>query len=128
MRGRLGFTLGNNALLYATGGLIYGHESVSEALTFPPSTFIYPASASSTRTGGTVGAGLEYLFTPAFSAKIEGLWYDMGSLNTSFTCPAGSLTCTPGFTTGAHFDFKGAIIRAGLNYHFNLGGPIETRY
>jgi outer membrane immunogenic protein len=130
VRGRLGFTIGNNALLYGTGGLIYGHESVSQSLSFVgPPAFIYPGSASTTRTGATVGAGLEYLFTPAFSAKIEGLWYDMGSLNTTFTCPAGSLTCSPGFTTGGHFNFSGAIVRGGLNYHFNLGGaPVASRY
>jgi outer membrane immunogenic protein len=129
VRGRLGFTIGNNALLYGTGGLIYGHETVSDSLTFPTTGFVYPASTSTTRTGATVGAGLEYLFTPAFSAKIEGLWYDMGSLNSTFTCPAGSLTCTPGYTIGGHFNFSGAIVRGGLNYHFNLGGePVATRY
>lgn len=120
VRGRLGFTAGSNALLYATGGLIYGHESVSDSLVFPAVT--YASAVDSTRTGWTVGGGLEYLFTPSLSGKIEGLWYDMGSVSTAFTSP---LT---GFTEGGVFDFKGAIIRAGFNYHFNAGGPVAARY
>jgi len=120
VRGRVGFAAGSSALLYATGGLIYGHEAVSDSLVFPAVT--YASAASTTRAGWTVGGGLEYLFTPAVSGKIEGLWYDMGSLSTAFTSP---LT---GFTEGGTFNFRGAIIRAGLNYHFNLGGPVATRY
>jgi outer membrane immunogenic protein len=127
-RGRLGVLASPNALLYVTGGLIYGHETVSNVLLFP-SGFNYPAAASSTRAGGTVGGGLEYAFTPTFSGKVEGLWYDMGHLSDTFTCPAGALTCAPGYTEGAKYNFSGAIVRGGLNWHFNLGGgPVAARY
>jgi hypothetical protein len=62
---------------------------------------------------------LEYRFTPAVSAKIEGLWYDMGSttLLLASTDPRG-LGAAP---FDAHFHFQGAIVRAGLNWEFNAG-------
>jgi outer membrane immunogenic protein len=119
-RGRLGVLATPKALLYVTGGLIYGHETTSALLTFtPPPTNFFPNSASTTRAGGTVGAGLEYAFTPNFSGKVEGLWYDMGSLTSSFTCPAGSTTCTVGYTIGSTFKFRGEMVRGGLNWKFN---------
>jgi outer membrane immunogenic protein len=118
VRGRLGITpWGNNALLYVTGGLIYGGQKVSASLTTP--TAIFVASDSTTRTGGTVGLGLEYLFTPTLSGKIEGLWYDMGSRDLFLTS-----------TETTHNHLEGAIVRAGLNWHFNWGGggPVEGQY
>jgi outer membrane immunogenic protein len=126
VRGRLGITpWGDNALLYATGGLIYGEEKFSTFTSFPTGVS-YGASASDTRTGGTVGVGLEYRFSPALSGKIEGLWYDMGS--ETLIAPELSGVHT-GFTGGGTFHFEGAIVRAGLNYHFNwgVGPPVETR-
>jgi outer membrane immunogenic protein len=117
-RGRLGVLATPKALLYVTGGLIYGHESTSALLTYTPTNF-YPNSASTTRAGGTVGAGLEYAFTPNLSGKVEGLWYDMGSLTSSFICPAGATTCTAGYTIGSTFKFSGEMVRGGLNWKFN---------
>jgi outer membrane immunogenic protein len=110
-RGRVGVLATPSALLYVTGGLIYGHESVAGLVSFP--LVQYPSAASSTRAGGTAGAGFEYAFTPNFSGKVEGLWYDMGSLNTAFTSPV------TGFTEQFHFRFTGAIVRGGLNWKFN---------
>ena len=111
VRARLGITpWSDNALLYVTGGLIYGGQKVSAIYEVLPDN-VFAHSESTTRTGGTVGAGLEYRFTSAWSGKIEGLWYDMGS--TDFKLD--------GFET-VHFHFQGAIARAGLNYHFTYGG------
>jgi outer membrane immunogenic protein len=119
-RGRLGITAWDRGLLYATGGLIYGQESVSQRLTFPVAPIIYPASASSTRTGWTLGAGLEHAFTQNLSGKIEGLYYDMGSQTIAFVHPLLR------YTASATFDYRGSLVRAGLNYRF--GGPVVARY
>jgi outer membrane immunogenic protein len=124
VRGRFGYLVTPNALLYATGGMIYGDEKVSNSVVYPATGLVYPASASSTQVGWTAGAGLEYAFTGSVSAKIEGLYYDLGHLNDSFTCPAAATTCTPGYTFGANYRFTGEMVRAGLNYRFNMGGPI----
>jgi outer membrane immunogenic protein len=109
LRGRFGYTAFDRALVYATGGLIFGQESVSGLLAFP-AAIIYPASAGTTRAGWTLGGGLQFAFTQSLSGKIEGLYYDMGSQTISFT-NAGT-----GYTSSTSFNYKGAIIRAGLNW------------
>ena len=125
VRGRIGITpWSQNALLYVTGGLIYGGQKVSVTLQTPGLAPCFAvgceASASTTRTGGTVGLGLEYLFTPNLSGKIEGLWFDMGSHDLFVN----------DFET-EHTRLQGVIVRAGLNWHFNFGGnygPVAGQY
>ena len=126
-RGRFGWLASPQLLLYATGGVIYGNENLVATTAFT-STFMYPAAASSTRAGGVVGIGAEYAFTRSISAKLEGLFYDMGTVYPSFLCPAGATTCTPGFNEGGAFAERGFMVRGGLNWHFNLAGPIQARY
>jgi outer membrane immunogenic protein len=126
-RGRIGFLATPQLLAYATGGFIYGNENVVATTAFP-SGFAYPATGSSTRTGGVVGAGLEYAFTNNISAKVEGLYYDMGVLSVSFLCPAGATNCTPGYREGGAFSERGYMVRGGLNWHFNLAAPVAARY
>jgi outer membrane immunogenic protein len=110
VRGRLGVTIWDRGLLYGTGGLIYGHESVSDSQTFP--LVAYGSSATSTRTGWTGGAGFEYAFTNNLTGKVEGLWYDMGSQAINFTSPLTT------FSLGSNFNFKGSLVRGGLNWKF----------
>jgi opacity protein-like surface antigen len=117
---RLGVTSGP-ALFYVTGGLIYGHEGVSFSDAFPTAGVTYAASGGSTRAGGTVGGGVEYLFNSALSGKIEGLYYDMGSQTLAFTT---------GFTTAETYRYRGAIVRAGLDWKLGtaLGAaPVVTK-
>ena len=83
-------------------------------------------SLSNSRVGWTAGGGLEWLFAPNWSVKVEYLYYDLRTP----TFALSPLTNT--FTTGgvvyssapfAKTRFTGNIVRAGLNYHFNLWGP-----
>jgi outer membrane immunogenic protein len=111
LRGRLGFAAFDRGLIYGTGGLIYGHESVSALVAFPGGTS-YSASSGSTRTGWTLGGGLEYAFTQNVTGKIEGLYYDMGSETIAYTSP---ITL---YTANASFRYRGGIVRGGLNYKF----------
>jgi outer membrane immunogenic protein len=126
-RGRIGWLASPNLLLFVTGGAFYGHENLAASLSFPPTSVIYPSAASMTRVGGTVGAGFEYLFANSLSAKLEGLYYDMGTVTTSFTCPAPGVTCATGFGVTGTFALRGAIVRAGLNWHFNPS-PVVAKY
>ena len=109
VRGRLGIAW-NRALLYGTGGVIFGQENRSTLVVFPAVS--YPALGSTTRGGWVAGAGLEYAFTNNFTAKIEGLYYDMGSQTIGFTSPLTN------FTEGGTFNFKGSLIRVGANWKF----------
>ena len=105
----MGWTPWDRVLVYATGGLIYGHTSVSENLTF--TGIAYVASNDSTRSGWTVGGGLEYAFGSNATVRIEGLYYDMGDETISAN-PLGF------YTRSSTFNFKGGIVRAALNYKF----------
>jgi len=69
--------------------------------------------------GYTVGAGVEYLFAPNWSAKAEYQYYNFGKAN--FTAPA-ALVPFGSFTTDDH------VVKAGINYRFNWGGPVVARY
>jgi outer membrane immunogenic protein len=124
-RGRIGLLVTPQLLAYGTIGGIYAHESVSTVLTIPGavSLLTWPSNLATTRAGAVAGIGLEYAFNGNFSAKIEGLYYDLGSLEPRFQCPTAAVTCTPGFIEGGSFAWRGNMIRAGLNWHWG-GGPI----
>jgi outer membrane immunogenic protein len=119
LRGRLGWTF-VNLLIYATGGLAYGHASVS---TTTGSTiggvFCSPGgfsdctsgSASKTLAGSAWGGGLEWNLGGHWSAKAEYLYYNLGGL--SFSAPNALNPVNP-FRSSV--DFKGNIGRIGLNY------------
>ena len=128
-RARVGFLPTERLLLYATGGVIYADESATAVGMSLPGHLpaIAPASASATLAGGTFGAGLEYAFNGNLSAKVEGLYYNMGTLTAPYTCPAAATTCVPGYSENGTFVTRGTILRAGLNWHFG-GGPIYAKY
>lgn len=123
LRGRLGWTF-DNLLIYGTGGLAYGHASVSTTTgSTIAGVFCSPGgftdctsgSSSKTLTGSTWGGGLEWNLGSNWSAKAEYLYYNLGSL--SFIAPNTLNPVNPFHTS---VDFKGNIVRVGLNY--KLGG------
>jgi outer membrane immunogenic protein len=108
-RGRIGYAF-DRWLPYFTGGVAFGKVEANGSN--PAAT-----GASDTRTGWTVGGGLEYAFLGNWSAKIEYLYVDLGSFNCGTSCAVGVVS--------NDVDFKTNIIRAGLNYKFS--GPIFRR-
>jgi outer membrane immunogenic protein len=124
VRGRVGATVGS-VLLYATGGLAYGHAQLTTNLV-SALPFTFPANGSVTKVGWTVGAGLEWGFAGNWSAKVEGLYYDLGTttLATGPTVIGGPGVL--GFIRSKDYDLHGAIGRVGLNYRF--GGPVVAKY
>ncbi len=113
--GRIGYTWGP-ALLYAKGG--YAYSDHSDALTFAGVPVGYGLNGSH-RDGYTVGAGLEYMFAPSWSAKAEYQYYDFG--NTRFVTPA--VLGTYGSSRNDEH-----TVKLGVNYRFNFGGPVVARY
>ena len=71
----------------------------------------YTGSESGTRTGWTLGAGVEYAFTRNITARVEYLYYDLGD-KTYTSNGIGALQAS------AKAQFDGNIIRAGVNYKF----------
>ncbi len=99
VRGRVGYAF-DQAMIYATGGLAYINYKMTV------SGLGGTASSDTSKAGWTVGAGIEWMFAPKWSTKLEYLYLDTG--NTSAT-----LFGVP-FTGRA----KDNIVRVGMNYHF----------
>jgi outer membrane immunogenic protein len=139
VRGRLGFLITPTMLIYGDGGFAYGgvHEGVDvasnlvvsglESLGSPP---VF-GGFTNTRTGWTAGGGFEWMFAPNWSAKLEYLYYDLGTTTFNvgaLTLPLAGLNV---FTdpVQASTRWNGHIVRVGLNYHFNWGPPpIVAKY
>ena len=81
--GQVGYAF-NNVLLYVKGGAAVTDDKYN-IYTLPGALL---ASATETRWGGVVGAGLEYGFAPNWSVGVEYDHMFMGSSNINFTAPA----------------------------------------
>jgi outer membrane immunogenic protein len=113
--GRIGYTWGPG-LVYVKGGYAYSDNNETLTLAGVPTAFAFD---SNHRDGYTVGAGLEYMFAPNWSAKAEYQYYNFGS--SRFVTPV-ALVPFGSFTTDDH------TVKVGVNYRFNLGGPVVARY
>jgi outer membrane immunogenic protein len=113
--GRVGFAWGA-ALLYAKGG--YAFSDNSENLSLLGTSVAFTLD-SGHRDGYTVGAGLEYMFAPSWSAKIEYQYYNFGS--SRFVSPT-ALAPLGSFSNDDH------TVKVGLNYRINVGNLAPARY
>ena len=118
-RGRLGLTnfwwFGPNTMLYVTGGGAWAKIDSSQWTTNLPQNT--GSLQSDTRSGWTVGGGIEYALGYGWSAKGEFLYVDFGNWNT-FTGCTGVVGCPSGTFTNLNVNLKDYIWRAGLNYKF----------
>jgi outer membrane immunogenic protein len=114
-RGRLGLTnfwwFGDKTMVYVTGGGAWAKIDASEWLTTNPIATGH--QESNTRSGWTVGGGIEYALGYGWSVKSEFLYADFGTF-TTFTSPP--------FNAANIFSrdvkVKDYIWRAGMNYKF----------
>jgi outer membrane immunogenic protein len=113
--GRVGWTWGPG-LVYAKGGYAYSDNRETLTLAGAPVPF---ALDDNHRNGYTVGAGLEYMFAPNWTAKAEYQYYNFG--DSRFIAPA-FLAQFGSFHNDDH------TLKAGINYRFNFGGPAVARY
>jgi outer membrane immunogenic protein len=128
-------------LIYGTGGLAYGEVAVSgnanisaffpsiPPLPFTPTTAGF--GASKTNVGFSVGGGMEgrlsYWLPPNWTWKLEYLYLDLGSINTTTpfvlptpgAVPAGGAVSNITGTITTHTHFTDNIVRVGLNYQFH---------
>ena len=146
-RWRLGYLITPSIVIYGTAGLAYGATNMSAfAMQSASNGATYGggpvgSSISTTRIGWVAGGGFEWMFLNNWSAKAEYLYYDLGSRSV-FMGPTvgiwGGSVSIPGVSTGqifsmSHFNanshFNGDIVRAGVNYHFNLGSaPVVAKF
>jgi outer membrane immunogenic protein len=112
-RGRVGLLATPDILFYATGGLAVASFKTSFSATAAAGGLVagVASSTSTTRAGWTVGAGIEGMFAPHWSAKLEYLYADYGTFNNNLLFPGG-------VAIGTRTHVSDNIIRAGVNYHF----------
>jgi outer membrane immunogenic protein len=114
--GRVGYTWGPG-LLYAKGGYAFRDGNNLNVTTAGlPAAF---TTSGNHKDGWTVGAGLEYMFAPNWSAKAEYQYYNFG--NTTFTTG-------PAPIVGRRFTDDDHTVKVGVNYRFGWGGPAGLRY
>jgi len=114
-RGRLGLTnfwwFGDRTFVYATGGGAWAKIDASEWLTTNPQGTGH--QESNTRSGWTVGGGIEYAVGYGWSVKGEFLYVKFDNYNTFTTGPFNSLNIQP-----REVKLEDYIWRAGMNYKF----------
>jgi outer membrane immunogenic protein len=123
VRGRAGYLVSPTLLLYGTGGVAYGQTNLNATVTqtgLNGATGLATVGFSDTRVGWTAGGGVEWLFMPQWSAKAEYLYYDLGRASASNTLAFQGVNVGATTVSGG---FKGHVVRAGVNYHFNLFTP-----
>jgi len=104
--GRLGYASGPT-LLYVKGGYAYQDTTYGVASLAGPLGF----TLNGNKSGYTIGAGLEYLFTSNWSTKIEYQYYDFG--RTRFVGVSRT-----GIVTTRSFDNNEHSVKLGVNYRF----------
>ena len=119
LRGRLGATVTPGALAYVTAGLAVG-EIMTAGTVFgidgngkPVNTIV---SSHNTKAGWTVGGGIEGRLAGNWTAKLEYLYLDLGTVSTVPT-PAMNATVATAFNSRVTDN----IVRVGVNYKF---GPL----
>lgn len=145
VRGRLGIAAFDRALIYVTGGLAWTTDEDGDGRRVggtPPAGFFVDAAArrrglanlravngggvnnDGDNIGWTIGGGVEYAFTNNISAKIEGLYVNIGDDGNN---GAGRGRVVGVTNTGARIRATGingvhdnefAVVRAGLNFRF----------
>ncbi len=121
VRGRLGWTVWNSFMLYATGGLAWarGNYSGSENSSYYGAPYYNSAYSSPfSAFGYVVGVGGEFqVFSPRWLARVEYLHYDFGNGGSyNYTYPNST---SPGSAGGYSFGTQTVdVIRGGLTYKF----------
>jgi outer membrane immunogenic protein len=107
IRGRLGFAVAERALLYVAGGVAVGAQKT--AYTLPAQSF------TSSRTGWTIGGGLDYAFTNNWIGRVEYRYTDLGTATYTFA---------PGAFDRARLTSNAVLV--GLMYKFGAPEPVAV--
>lgn len=120
--GRIGYAF-DNVLVYVKGGAAWADEDYTHPATNSRLEAMY-YSGGNTRTGWTLGAGVEYGFAPNWSFKVEYNYVDFGSKNVTLAEASSDRWVTFDVDQNMH------IVKAGLNYRFGgaAAAPVVARY
>jgi outer membrane immunogenic protein len=105
-RARVGYAF-DRLLVFGSGGAAFGGLTPS----LNPGGVVFSPTP---QLGWTAGAGVEYAFTDAISAKVEYLFVNLGTV----ACPVNATLTGCGPFTSHSFSFSENLVRAGVNYRF----------
>jgi len=111
LRARLGLLASPTWLFSVTGGLAYGEIQNNETFTVGPVTVLN--NFNNTRAGWTVGGGVEGVVSGNWTAKLEYLYMDFGTITHTYP----GLSIFNPLTLSSHVTDN--VVRVGLNYHFH---------
>ena len=107
-RARIGYAA-DGWLAYATGGYAFGRVAFKGAATAGGASASLTQNA--TPSGWTIGGGAELALGPNWSARLEYLYVDLGTVNNTIVVTGG-----PSLTDSARVQMN--VARAGVNYRF----------
>ena len=129
--GRIGYTFGRlgQGMVYAKGGAAWAHDTYQftgqvscspVSCVFPNATIVDPFafSASETRIGWTLGAGVEWAVWENWSVKLEYDYLDFGNRAVAFNDPVLG-------AASININQRISEVKLGVNYRF---GPPLPRY
>ena len=134
-RGRIGFLATPTVLAYATGGVAWLHvESTSNCSLIPGAggcaitqTLLFAPAVitdSKTKTGWTLGGGIEAMLWSNWLARAEYRYADFGTISNTDIRSTGTLTFVASYDV--HIRTHTALF--GLAYKFDWGGPVIAKY
>ena len=103
-------------MVYGTGGarVRRSKRPLTNTITGADSETVAKASLAGPRAAG------QWAFASNWSAKIEALYFDLGTRTVhTVDSPADQ---------SVNASHSGVIVRGGINYRFNWGGPVVARY
>jgi outer membrane immunogenic protein len=115
IRGRAGLAL-DSTLFYLTGGAAFGQVKNVFAILVAD---VFPLTQNEMKAGWTVGAGIEHMFAPNWTARAEWRYVDLGK--TDVACAPGPLSCSE----APRGEFSNALMLGliGVNYKFGDSHP-----
>jgi outer membrane immunogenic protein len=105
VRGRIGFAA-DRVLFFGTGGGVFANMQTTAS----------GVQTTHNQSGWTAGLGVEVAFADNWTAKLEYIYADLGSL--SVTCTTGQ--CSAFAPVNINASLNESLVRAGVNYKFNF--------
>ena len=121
LRARLGTTLGEDVLLYATGGVALADvRGTADVVVNGAPTVAWTGERSQTRWGWTIGAGTEFKLSKAIALRAEYLYTDLGrqSVLAAGNAAVRSVAALDGVDYQAGLPTAGGAARIGIIARF----------
>ena len=120
--GRLGYLFTPQLLGYVKGGGAWA--SVDYQVFQPGGVLLSETAYGVSRSGWTIGGGLEWMFAPGWSVFAEYNYMDFGHKDVAFVTTPPAV----GNPDLVRTKLEVSTALVGVNYKFNFGGPVVAKY